>query len=320
MELLRALGAVIEKPDATVGRFASLLELPGCPTIAEHTFLFEAQLVPLASRYLSGDGQVASAITERMASYWRAIGAVPPCEPDRLGRLLLFYADLLDMQTQETDEARRHAIGRLRKTVLWDHLLTWLPAYLTKVDLIAPRSYRRWAQLLWRVLAREAWTVGSSATIPPFLAEPVEPALPSPHDIAALVAHLTAPGRSGLILAPIDVTRAADALHTLPPPGPLGAALASLIEARPAGMLDWLATEARRWETRHERNRDLLPALSDHWMRRARATRAVLQTLTRTGAARPNGLTPAAGRVHGVTLETPSGAGRVAEPAAKGLR
>jgi len=316
MELLRALGTVIEKPDAAVGRLATLLELPACPTTAEYTFLFEAQLPPLASRYLSEDGQVSGAITERMASYWRAIGAVPPCEPDHLGRLLVFYGDLLDMQNQETDEARRHAVGRLRKTVLWEHLLTWLPAYLTKIDLIAPRSYRRWAQLLWRVLAREAWTVGSSAALPPFLAEPGEAAPPVPQDIPALVTHLAAPGRSGLILAPIDVTRAADALHTLSPHGPLRATLLALIETRPAGMYEWLANEARRWETRHERNRDLLPALSDHWMRRARATRAILQTLARTGAI------PAPGSTSPLVRERAAAqtdTGRPVESAPKGL-
>ena len=53
------------------------------------------------------------------------------------------------------------------------------------------------------------------------------------------------------------------------------------------GTLEWLASEARRWETRHERNRDLLPALSDHWMRRAHATRAALQLRTRASHPAP---------------------------------
>ncbi len=282
MELLRALGAVIEKPDTAVTRLAAMIELPARPTATEHALLFEAQLPPHASRYLSADGARVDAICERMASYWRATGATPPAEPDHLGHLVTFYADLVDMQTGETDEARRHAVGRLRKTVLWEHLLTWLPAYLTKVDLIAPRVYRRWSQLLWQAATREAWTVGPPNAVPGFLAELNALADPPQGDIRALVAHLCAPARSGLILVPVDVRRAADALQTASPQGPLGEALRALLERRTAGMLEWLATEARRWETRHERNRDLLPALSDHWTRRARATRTLLHGWART--------------------------------------
>jgi TorA maturation chaperone TorD len=278
MELLRALGAVIEKPDTSVTRLAALIELPARPTATEHALLFEAQLPPHASRYLSADGARADAICERMASYWRATGATPPAEPDHLGHLVTFYADLVEMQARETDDARRHAVGRLRKTVLWEHLLTWLPAYLTKVDLIAPRVYRRWSQLLWQAATREAWTVGPPNAVPGFLADLNALADPPQDDVHALVAHLSAPARCGLILVPVDVRRAADALQTPAPEGTLAAALAELIERRTAGMLEWLATEARRWETRHERNRDLLPALSDHWTRRARATRSLLHT------------------------------------------
>jgi len=285
MELLRALGAVIEKPDASVTRLAAMIELPTQPTAAEHAFLFDQQLAPCASRYLSPDGGHAGAICERMASFWRAAGAAPPADPDHLGRLLAFYAELVDMQSHETDEARRHAVGRLRKAVLWEHLLTWLPAYLSKVDLIAPRVYRRWGQLLWQVAAREAWVVGLPATVPAVLTELA--ALPDPPqgDVEALVAHLGAPARSGLILAPMDINRAADALHVPTPDGSIREGLAALLGVRQAGMLEWLATEARRWETRHERNKELLPALSDHWMRRAHGTRAAVHAWAK--ASRP---------------------------------
>ncbi len=290
MELLRALGAVIEKPDATVSRLAAMLELPTQPTASEHAFLFEQQLVPRASRYLSPNGDHAAAICERMASFWRAAGATPPSDADHLGRLLGFYAELVDMQSRETDEARRHAVGRLRKAVLWEHLLTWVPAYLSKVDLVAPRAYRRWGQLLWQVAAREAWVVGLPVTVPAILTELA--ALPDPPqgDVEALVAHLVAPARSGVILAPVDVRRAADALHVPAPDGSVREALVALLGVRQAGMLEWLATEARRWETRHERNRELLPALSDHWMRRAHATRTALHAWAKASAPAGAGL------------------------------
>jgi len=278
MELLRALGAVIEKPDASVTRLAAMLELPTQPTASEHAFLFEQQLVPCASRYLSPDGDHAAVICERMASFWRAAGATPPPDPDHLGRLLGFYAELVDMQARETHEARRHAVGRLRKAVLWEHLLTWVPAYLSKVDLVAPRVYRRWGQLLWQVSAREAWVVGLPASVPPILTELATLPDPPLGDVEGLVAYLVAPARSGVILAPVDIRRAADALHVPVPDGSVRESLVALIGVRQAGMLEWLATEARRWETRHERNKALLPALSDHWMRRAHATRTALHS------------------------------------------
>ena len=292
MELLRALGAVIEKPDASVTRLAAMLELPTQPSASEHAFLFEQQLVPCASRYLSPDGDHAAVICERMASFWRAAGATPPSDPDHLGRLLGFYAELVDMQSHETDEARRHAVGRLRKAVLWEHLLTWVPAYLSKVDLVAPRVYRRWGQLLWQVAAREAWVVGLPVTVPAILVELA--ALPEPPqgNVEALAAHLVAPARSGVILAPVDIRRAADALHVPVPDAPVREALVSLIAVRQAGMLEWLATEARRGETRHERHKELLPALSDHWMRRAHATRTALHTWAKASVPAAAGSNP----------------------------
>jgi TorA maturation chaperone TorD len=283
MELLRALGAVIEKPDGSVVRLAAMLELPTQPTVAEHAFLFDQQLVPRASRYLSADGAPSRAICDRIANFWRAAGATPPAaEPDHLSRLLGFYADLVDTQAREADDARRHAVGRLRQVVLWEHLLTWLPAYLTQVDLIAPHVYRRWGQLVSQVAAREAWLVSQPvAHQPSVLAELA--ALPDPggSNVEGLVAHLSAPARSGMILAPVDLHRAADTLHVPAPGGPIPDALASLLEVRHPEMIEWLAAEARRWEARHERNREMLPALSDHWVRRAHSTRAALQTLAR---------------------------------------
>ena len=43
MELLRALGAVIEKPDASVTRLAAMIELPTQPTAASQRRRLEAK-------------------------------------------------------------------------------------------------------------------------------------------------------------------------------------------------------------------------------------------------------------------------------------
>lgn len=281
MELLRTLAAVMRRPDAAVARVAAMLELPVAPTPAEHAFLFQAELPPLASIYLSPSGEPGGEARDRIVGFWRAAGLTPPAEPDHLADLLILYARLLEQEVQERDEARRHAVARIRKAFLWEQLLSWLPAYTTKVDLIGPRAYRRWAQLVEQALAREAWRAAPPAATPPMLLRVAELPDPVPGDTAALVAYLSAPARSGLVLTRLDVQRAADDLRAVPAPGGVRDGLADLLRARAAGLLTWLAAEARRWEQRHERNRDLLPALPDHWLRRARATRALLLTWSR---------------------------------------
>ncbi len=276
MELLRTLAAVMRPPDPAVARVAAILELPSAPTPAEYTFLFEKELPPLASIYLNPSGDAGGEARDRIVGFWRAAGLTPPAEPDHVAELLVYYAGLLEQELQERDEARRHAVGRMRKAFLWEQLLSWLPAYTTKVDLIGPRSYRRWAQLVEQVLAREAWRAAPVAATPPALVRARELPDPTPGDVEALAAYLSAPARSGLVLTRLDLQRAADDLRASVPRNSVREGLTELARIRTAGFATWLAAEARRWEQRHERNRDLLPALPDHWVRQARKTRALL--------------------------------------------
>lgn len=305
MELLRALALVMAPPDAAVARVASTLELPASPTAAEHTFLFQSQLKPLASIYLGPSGEPGGEARDRIAGYWRAVGQTPPAEPDHLSCMLVLYADLLEQEGHEGDQPLRHAVTRIRKAFLWEQLLTWLPGYATKVDLIASRPYRRWGQLVEQVAAREAWRAGTMAALPATLQRLQDLGEPQAGDIDALLTYLAAPARSGLILAPIDLERAADDLHVAAPRGSLRQGLRALLDIRQAALLNWLAAEAKRWEGRHERNRDLLPALSDHWTRRARATRALLTAWPRgaEAAVPADATSPAVGQVAASTHE-----------------
>jgi hypothetical protein len=276
MELLRALASVMAPPDAAVARVAATLELPASPTPPEHAFLFQSQLPPLASLYLSANGEAGGDARDRIAGYWRAVGETPPSEPDHLLHMLAFYADLVEQEERESDESRRHAVARIRRVFYCEQLLAWLPGYVTKVDLIASRTYRRWGQLLEQVVAREAWRAAAQSCLPGTLRRLQELGEPPAGDADVLLTYLVAPARSGLILAPVDLERAADELHVAAPRGSVRQGLASLFGMRQGPLLNWLAAEAKRWEARHERNRGLLPALSDHWTRRARATRALL--------------------------------------------
>jgi TorA maturation chaperone TorD len=287
VELLRTLAAVMRPPDAAVARVAAMLELPAAPTPAEHAFLFQRELPPFASIYLNPTGEVGGEARDRIVGFWRAAGRTPAAEPDHLADLLAFYAGLLEQELQERDAPRRHALARVRTAFLWEQLLSWVPAYATKVDLIGPRSYRRWAQLVEQVLAREAWRAAPVAATPPALRRAADLPLPAPGDDEALVAYLAAPARSGLVLTRLDVERAADDLRAPMTPCGVREGLAELLRVRPGGFVSWLAAEARRWEQRHERNRDVLPALPDHWVRRARATRALLLAWGRKSAEAP---------------------------------
>jgi TorA maturation chaperone TorD len=284
MELLRTLAGLLEPPDATVSRLATTLELPSSPTPAEYAFVFQAQLRPFASIYLSASGEPGGEARDRIVGFWRAAGDAPPAEPDHLGRMLAFYATLLEREERESDEALRHAVARVRRAFLWEQLLTWLPGYLTKVDLLAPQPYRRWAQLVEQAISRETWRAGVAASVPASLQRLPEGGDPPAGDVGALVRYLTAPARSGLILAPVDLQRAADEMHVRAPSGDVRSGLLTLAAIRLNPLLNWAAGEARRWEQRHERSRDLLPALTDHWMRRARATRALLTAWLRGGS------------------------------------
>src|SRR5207253_2718660 len=84
MELLRALAVVAEAPHKEQIRFGEMLELPGHPTSAEHTDLFDFQLSPYASVYLGTEAMIGGEARDRIAGFWRAIHLDPPSQPDHL--------------------------------------------------------------------------------------------------------------------------------------------------------------------------------------------------------------------------------------------
>ncbi len=82
-------------------------------------------------------------------------------EPDHLVALLGLYAGLREAELDESTPARQFLLGRARQTLLWEHLLTWLPAYTTAVVETGAAFYADWAALLAEVLAAEAATTGA---------------------------------------------------------------------------------------------------------------------------------------------------------------
>nr|MDQ3803645.1 molecular chaperone TorD family protein [Acidobacteriota bacterium] len=155
MEIFRALGVLAEPPDhAGAARVAAALGLGGLPAAAEHTELFVFQLYPYASVYLGAEGMVGGEARDRVGGFWRALGQEPPAEADHLSVMLAAYARLAAME--EGDRGAGASWRGARRAFLWEHLLSWLPAYLDKLAEIAPPFYRRWGELLTEALVSEA--------------------------------------------------------------------------------------------------------------------------------------------------------------------
>ncbi|HSR25392.1 MAG TPA: molecular chaperone TorD family protein [Candidatus Eisenbacteria bacterium] len=250
-ELLRALAACCEAPSAAV---AAALELP-VPAAADHAELFSLQLYPYASVYAGAEGMLGGEAADRVAGFWRAVGAVPPAEPDHLAALLGLYAALAG----EVGERARH----VRHALLWEHLLSWLPAWLARAAEVAPGPYARWASLLGDALLAEAEELGPPAALPLHL----RLAPPS-----AGVGTLLAPVRGGVILTRADLGRTARELGLGVRQGERRRVLHALLAQDPAAVLDRLAGEAGRQAEIHRSLPSAWRPVTEHWASRAEAT------------------------------------------------
>ena len=276
MELLRALGALAEPPGPETDRLIRAMGIEPKPGPEQYTDLFLLQAYPYASVYLGEEGMLGGDARDRIAGFWRAIGRVPPTEPDHLAIMLALYAELRELEHVETSEERRAALERARLTYLWEHLLTWLPGYLDKVGEIAPPPYRAWAGLLWETLLAEAAEAPDQPKPPSWLVE--APGVPDPdeEEASAVLAGLLSPLRSGMVLTRADLVRAANSLGLGLRSGERRFMLEALMGQDPASTLNWLRNEAAAWAVRHEDRATRLPGLSRVWAGRARATASVL--------------------------------------------
>lgn len=271
-ELLRALAVLCEPPTPETARLATLLELGGAPTGEDYAELFLFQLYPYASVYLGAEGQLGGDARDRVAGFYRALEIPPPAEPDHLASLLALYAALRDDP---------HAPPHVAGVLLWEHLLSWLPPWLAKLDTIAPAAYRNWGRTLSELLAEEA------ARVPPGMAAPLHfreaPDLPQTGAGAdAWLDALLAPGRCGLIVTRADLARAARALGLGLRAGERRFALRSLLEQDGPRVLTWLRAEAEGAARRYPTLPGFPAALAAFWTERAAATARALDNLVTT--------------------------------------
>jgi len=149
VELIRGLAVLAEAPDARTDAVARALGLERAPTASEYADVFLFQLYPYASVYLSEEGMLGGEARDRIAGFLTTLGASPPAEPDHLSFLLAAHAELAT-PPDDAEGAKRQAA---RKAFLWEHLLSWLPAWLRAFRrLDAPDLYHRWADLVQEAL------------------------------------------------------------------------------------------------------------------------------------------------------------------------
>ena len=283
-DVVRALGVLCEPPQAEHGRLAAALELPGSPSPEDYVDVFLLQVYPYASVHLGSEGMMGGEARDRVAGFWRALGFVPPPEPDHLSALLGLYAALLDAEEREPDPARALLRRSSRGALLWEHLLSWCPPYLDKVVTIAPPLYRAWAELLGRVLIEEAQRVGPQASLPLALRE--AGGLPELGDAPGdWVVALLAPVRSGLIVTRADLTRCARALDLGLRMGERAYILRAFLEQDPGATVVWLAAEADAAAARHDALASSLGEVGRFWQVRARTTAGALRGSLTAGVA-----------------------------------
>ncbi|HEX8128325.1 MAG TPA: molecular chaperone TorD family protein [Pyrinomonadaceae bacterium] len=280
MELFRALAVFAEPPAPESAPVARALELGELPAASEYTDIFVFQLYPYASVYLGAEGMLGGEARDRVAGFWRALSQTPPAEPDHLSVMLALYAQLSELETNEAEGARRESWRRARAAYLWEHLLSWLPAYLSKLAEIATPFYRRWGELLRDALCEEARATGAhEAQLSLHLREAAGLVDPREGETAEFLQTLLSPARSGMILVRSDLSRAARTLKLGLRAGERRYVLESLFAQDARGVLAWLASEASVWGERHRVERDSLGEAARAWEAKADASAQLLEEL-----------------------------------------
>jgi len=273
-ELLRCLGVLAEPPGTEAKRIAALLELPGTPLGWEYNAIFLEQLYPYASVYLDVSGMMGGEARDRIAGFWRALGETPPPEPDHLGTLLGGYANLADAIPGVADVPvgrARAAWERARAAFLWEHMLSWLPLWLAKLEQIGTPTYAAWGRMLGSWIAREAATLELPEELPTHLQ--AAPALAPPEDDAeAFISALLSPVRAGFILTTTDLANLADAAGVALRAGERRYALKALLAQDAVATLTGLADLAAAPPA-------LEGVIGAHWRQRSRRTSRLLSRL-----------------------------------------
>ena len=281
MELFLALAVLAEPPRAETVGVAVALGLERAPTAEEFTAAFVLQLPPVASVYLGAEGMLGGEARARVAGFLSALGLTPPPEPDHLALLLALYARLAGLEGEAADDVRRERWRAARRALLWEHLASWLPAYVAKLEEVAASPFRAGGMIVLEALAEEARQLGGLPQLPLHLRE--APPLVDPRVSSAdeFLKTLLAPVRSGMILTRMDLARASGETGLAPRAGERRFTLRTLVGQDPELMLGWLGAEADAWAARHEKFAETFGEVGRWWASRAAACAALLAELRR---------------------------------------
>jgi len=284
-ELLRALGSVASSPPPYCLPVLASLGLPA-PTAAEHTGVFVLSAPPHAAIYLGEQGQLGGEALDLVAGFWRAIGLRPPPDADHLGTLLMLYAELADAQQTAHREATRDRLRHASEALLFEHLWSWAPGYLSAVAGLDSPSLAAWARLTRSALGAEARRAAPPGALPLALRT-----APAPVSAAAepgqLLDALLAPARSGILLTGADLREAAATAGLGYRVGERRFALRAMLDQDAAATLAWLGGHASRWAERHAAQQPVAGRDPRHWWARRAARTARTLQLLRTRPAAP---------------------------------
>lgn len=291
-ELLRALGDVAITPPPLCHPAAANLGLPE-PTPAEHTAVFVLSAPPHAAIYLGAEGMLGGEALDRIAGFWRVLRLTAPPDADHLGVLLMLYAEIGDAEAAVRTNQARAQLRHARDALLWEHLWSWAPGYLTAVSRLAAPSLSRWAGLTLQALGREARQAAAPAALPLALRAAPAP-LPGNGRAAAsavpegvsgdggLLDALMAPVRSGVVLTGHDLRDAAAAAGVGYRIGERRYALQAMLSQNAGATLSWLLAFAGQWADWHTGQEPIDgPDPRLWWADRARRTAVTLTELQR---------------------------------------
>lgn len=279
MELLRALGSLLEAPGAETRLIAHLLDLGTPPDEAAHSDLFLFQLYPYASVFLGDGGGIGGEARDRVAGFWRVMGQDAPPEADHLATLLAAYAGLIEAEEEAREDRSRVRWRQARHAFLWEHILSWALPFSLKLRDIAPPFYQGWVELFEPALAQESAALGPPSRTPLALRESTALADPREGDAAGFMTGLLSPVRSGIVLTRGDLARAARDLGFGLRIGERAYILKAMLAQGAPDTLSWLAEEAFAWERRHDGSGSIAPEVADFWVERARSAGELLTDL-----------------------------------------
>lgn len=188
---------------------------------------------------------------DRIAGFWRVLELEPPKDPDHLTVLLAAYGALLD-RTASVDDGEAENWRHVTQVFLHEHILSWLPILLARLEASGSAFYSAWAGQLQRLLALQPLSPELVAIVAAALREAAE--LPDPRSDGgeAFLSGLLAPARSGFILTRDDLVELARELDLGRRVGERRYVLKNLLAQDAERVLAALAARTRRAGEQYE--------------------------------------------------------------------